>query len=44
MRAAMKTHLEKTLTEAAHELGGDYAASVADYEAVHQHIHAMADL
>ena len=44
MREAMKTHLDQTLTEAAHELGGDYTASVADYEAVHLHILAMADL
>ena len=35
MRADMKTHLDQTLAEAAHELAGDpdgYAASVADYE------------
>lgn len=44
MRADMKTHLDQTLAEAAHELGGDYAASVADYDAVHAHILAMADL
>jgi len=44
MRAAMKTHLDQTLAEAAHELGGDYAASVADYEQIHQHILMMADL
>jgi hypothetical protein len=44
LRAAMKTHLDQTLAEAGHELSGDYAASVADYEEVHQHILAMADL
>jgi hypothetical protein len=44
MRAAMKAHLDQTLTEASHELAGDYAASVADYEVVHAHILAMADL
>jgi hypothetical protein len=43
MRAAMKTHLDQTLAEASHELGGDYAASVADYEEIHEHILAMAD-
>lgn len=43
MRADMKTHLDQTLTEAAHELAGDYAASVADYEQVHLHILALAD-
>jgi hypothetical protein len=44
MRAAMKEHLDETLTEASDELSGDFAASVADYEAVHLHILVMADL
>jgi hypothetical protein len=44
MRTDMKTHLDQTLAEAAHELAGDYAASVADYEDVHAHILAMADV
>jgi hypothetical protein len=44
MRAAMRGHLDMTLAEASHELGGQYAASVADYEEVHHHILAMADL
>jgi hypothetical protein len=44
MRAAMKTHLDQTLAEASHELGADYADSVADYEAIHLHILDMADL
>jgi hypothetical protein len=44
MRAAMKTHLDQTLAEASHELGGDFAASVSDYEAIHLHILHMADL
>ena len=44
MREAMKAHLDQTLAEAAHELAGDYAASVADYEVVHAHILGMADL
>ena len=44
MRADMRTHLDQTLTEAGHELSGDYAASVSDYEAVHAHILAMADM
>jgi hypothetical protein len=44
LRAAMRTHLDQTLSEAAHELGGDYTASIADYEAVQEHILAMADL
>jgi hypothetical protein len=44
MRGAMKEHLDQTLSEAAHEPGGDYAAGVADYDQVHQHILALADL
>jgi hypothetical protein len=44
MRAAMKTHLDQTLAEAAQELAGDYEASVATYEHVHLHILEMADL
>ena len=44
MRAAMKEHLDQTLAEAVDELGGNYAASVSDYEAIHLHILAMADL
>jgi hypothetical protein len=44
LRAAMKTHLDQTLAEAAHELGGDYVASVADYEEIHLHILDLADL
>jgi hypothetical protein len=43
MRAAMKAHLDQTLAEAAHELGGQYAESVADYEVIHRHILDMAD-
>lgn len=44
MRAAMRTHLDQTLAEAGHELAGDYEASVADYEEIHEHILTMADL
>lgn len=44
MRAAMRTHLDQTLAEATHELSGQYAASVADYEEIHHHILQMADL
>jgi hypothetical protein len=44
MRAAMRAHLDQTLTEAAHELNGRYADSIAAYEEVHSHILAMADL
>jgi hypothetical protein len=44
MRAAMKEHLDETLAEASDELSGNFTASVSDYEAVHRHILAMADL
>jgi hypothetical protein len=40
----MKTHLDQTLAEAADELAGEYEQSVADYEAAHLHILAMADM
>jgi len=43
MRADMKTHLDQTLAEAAHELRGEYAAGVTDYEGIHAHILMMAD-
>lgn len=43
MRADMKTHLDQTLAEAAHELHGQYASSVSDYEGIHSHILMMAD-
>jgi hypothetical protein len=44
MREFMKVHLDETLTEAADELGGNYTASVGDYEPVVQHMLAFADL
>jgi hypothetical protein len=44
MRADMKVHLDQTLVEAADELQGNYAGSVTEYEAVHTHILAMADM
>ena len=44
MRQMMREHLDLTLREAAHQLGGDYAASVADYDAVETEILAMADM
>ena len=43
VRAMMRTHLDQTLTEAADELGGDFAGSVAAYDAIHAHILEMAD-
>jgi hypothetical protein len=44
MRAAMTAHLDQTLAEASHELTGQYAAGVADYDEIHHHILDMADL
>ena len=44
MRADMRTHLDQTLPEASDELSGNYAGSVADYDAVHAHILDMADM
>ncbi len=44
MRSAMTMHLDQTLAEAGHELTGDYAASVADYDEIHHHILVMADV
>jgi hypothetical protein len=44
LRASMKTHLDQTLAEASQELGGDYAASVASYDEIHDHILDMADV
>jgi hypothetical protein len=35
--------LDQTLAEAAHELHGQYATSVSDYEAIRTHILMMAD-
>ena len=40
----MTAHLDQTHAEAAHELNGRYAASVADYDEIHHHILDMADL
>jgi len=40
----MKEHLDQTLAEAQDELSGNYTASVNDYEAIHLHILALADL
>jgi hypothetical protein len=44
LKSAMHTHLDQTLTEATHQLKGDYAASVKDFDAIEKHILAMADI
>jgi hypothetical protein len=43
MRRMMKGHLDQTLSEAVHRLGGDYEADVRDYDEIHRHILMMAD-
>jgi hypothetical protein len=44
LKTAMRTHLDQTLTEATHQLKGDYAASVKDFDAIEKHILMMADM
>jgi hypothetical protein len=44
LQSAMKMHLDQTLDEATHQLKGDYATSVKDYDHIVQHILGMADV
>lgn len=44
LQSAMFMHLDQTLDEATHQLKGDYAASVQDYDQVVHHILGMADI
>ena len=44
LKSAMRTHLDQTLTEATHQLKGDYAASAKDFDAIEKHILMMADM
>jgi hypothetical protein len=44
MRKMMKVHLDETLKEAQDRLAGRFAADIRDYEGVHRHILAMADM
>lgn len=43
LQSMMRMHLDLTLQEASHQLGGSYAASVVDYDAVETEILHMAD-
>ena len=43
MKMGMKMHLDLTLNEAVDHLKGNYAADVADYDRVHEHILGLAD-
>ncbi len=44
MKAGMKMHLDLTLAEASDRLKGNYAADIADYDKIHEHILGLADL
>ena len=44
MKSMMRQHLDLTLSEAVHQLQGNYAESVADYDKVHHEILQMADM
>ena len=44
MRAEMRHHLDLTLQEAQARIRGDWAADIAAYDTVHQHILGMADV
>jgi hypothetical protein len=44
LRTMMRDHLDLTLAEAADRLAGDYEKDIADYDAVHVEILAMADM
>jgi hypothetical protein len=44
MRQMMRVHLDQTLVEASDELTGQYAAGVAEYDEIEQHMLDMADM
>ena len=44
MRSEMRHHLDATLQEAQARIRGDWAADIAAYDMVHQHILGMADV
>ncbi len=44
LRAAMRHHLDLTLSEVKARLAGDWPADIAAYDAIHLHILGMADL
>ena len=44
LQAMMRQHLDLTLSEAVHQLQGNYVESVADYDRVHDEILQMADM
>jgi hypothetical protein len=44
LQSALFTHLDQTLNEATHQLKGDYAASIKDYDAAMDHMLMVADI
>ena len=44
LKTAMRPHLDQPVTEATHQLKGDYAASARDFDAIEKHILMMADI
>jgi hypothetical protein len=44
LRAMMRSHLDQTLDEATARLRGDWAADIAAYDRIHDHILVMADV
>ncbi|HEY0590784.1 MAG TPA: glycosyltransferase [Thermoanaerobaculia bacterium] len=44
LQSAMRMHLEQTLAEATHQLEGDYAASIEDYDVALHHMLMIADI
>jgi len=44
LQSALTMHLEQTLNEATHQLKGDYAASIRDYDAAMDHMLKVADI
>lgn len=44
LQSALFMHLDQTLNEASHQLKGDYAASIKDYDAAMDHMLMVADI
>jgi hypothetical protein len=44
LQSALFAHLDQTLNEATHQLKGDYAASIKDYDAAMSHMLMVADV
>jgi hypothetical protein len=43
VQSLMFTHLDQTVNEATHQIKGDYAASIKDYDMIETHILKLAD-